>query len=144
MSGWKLIAIAGGGVLVVGGGYMAYKYLFAVPDTKPAPEPEKKKGILEKAFGWLLGEKATEKVGGWLGGVGDFFSSLLHSGSNFVDSTSALPGTILTLIKWVSIVGIILIAILVIVFCYRMAIGSTPDVAGGVSQIMSSVPTRPI
>ena len=140
MSGWKIVAIAGGGVLVIGGRYFIYDNFFNSTTTQPQPIPEKKKGIIQKAFGWLFGDGATEKVGGWLGGIGDFFSSLLHSGSNFVDSTSALPGTILTLIKWVSIVGIILIAILVIVFCYRMAIGSTPDVAGGVSQIVTSIP----
>ena len=98
------------------------------------------KGALERGFSWIFGESATEKVGNIFGVGCDFFSSFLHGSSNFIDATTALPGTLLTIIKWVSAVGVILIAILVIVFCYRMAIGDTPDLAGGVSQIVTSLP----
>ena len=44
------------------------------------------------------------------------------------------------MIKWVAIGGGILIAILVIIYAYRMAIGNTPDIAGGISQIAQVLP----
>ena len=109
-TGWSLIAIAGGGVIVVGGGYLIYKNWNSGSQTlEPPPPPKKKKGIFDKAFSFLFGDKATEKIGGILGDVTDFFSSLIHGGSSFVDGVSTIPSTVQQLIKWVAIIGIVLI-----------------------------------
>ena len=137
--GWKLVAIAGGGTIIIGGGYFIYQSFFKVSPPLEPPK-EKKKGKFEQAFSWLFGEGTTDKIGNVLGGVGDFLTSVLHGGSNFIDSTSQIPGTLITIITWGSIIGVVLIAILVIVFCYRMAIGDTPDLAGGITQIASAIP----
>ena len=114
---WKTVGIVGGGVIVIGGGFLLVKYLASGGEEKP-----KKKGILEKISSWLFGDKTADSLENW-------FDSLL-----------SIPANIQSLIKWVAIGGGILIAILVIVFAYRMAIGSTPDVPGAMSTIAYALP----
>ena len=65
MSGWKVVAILGGGVISIGGGYLAYNYLFS---SQPSESPPKKdKGVIQKGVDFLFGD------GGIFGSIGKLF-----------------------------------------------------------------------
>ena len=117
---WKTIGIIGGGIIVIGGGYLLIKFFGSQPEEE---EKKKKKGVIESIASWIFGDKMVDSVENWM------------------DSMLSIPANIQSLIKWVAIGGGVLIAVLVLVFAYRMAIGTTPDLPGSLSQLAYALPT---
>jgi len=126
---WTPVIVVGGGIALVGGGYLVYRCLFSAQQPPPPPEPKKNKGVLGKVFGWLIGDSATENALDSLG-------SIFRIPGNVVSVGESMGSAV----KWIAIGGGLLVALLIIVFAYRMAIGDTPDIAGGVSQMAQVVP----
>lgn len=96
-----------------------------------------------------MGQKASsasgsdiEEKGGILGIIAKFLGigGAWDSANEAVESIFGLPETVITVIKWVAIGAAVLAAIFILVFIWRMAKGDTPDVAGGVAQIVRMTP----
>ena len=118
---WKTIGIIGGGIIVIGGGYLLIKFFGSQPEEEKEKK-KKKKGVIESIASWIFGDKMVDSVENW------------------TDSMLSIPANIQSLIKWVAIGGGVLIAVLVLVFAYRMAIGNTPDLSGALSQLAYALP----
>ena len=119
---WKTIGIVGGGIIVIGGGYLLIKFLSSPSSPEEEKKEQKKKVIIESIASWLFGDRMTDSVE-------DCWDSMLN-----------IPAKLQSLIKWVAIGGGVLIAVLVLVFAYRMAIGNTPDLSGLLSQLAYALP----
>jgi len=96
-----------------------------------------------------MGQKAStgtgsdiEEQGGILGIIARFLGigGAWDSANGAVENLFELPEMVITIVKWVAIGAAVLAAIFIIVFIWRMAKGNTPDVAGGVAQIVSMTP----
>ena len=122
----SLVVLAGGGLALVAGGVAIW--YFSSPSSSSSSssstqtQPEKKKGVIEKIADFLFGE------------------TLIDNATTNAQDLAQLPHTLITILKWVAICGGVLISLLLIVFTYRMAIGNTPDVAGGIVQLTQAIP----
>ena len=126
--GLKFALIVGGGAVLLGGGYLAYRY-FSGTNVTPVPESKGKKS---GPFDWIVHNLTPV---GWLG-LDKVADQAVETGVDLLK----FPQEIMTIIKWTAVGGGVLIAVMLLVFTYRMAIGNTPDVAGGVAQVMGALP----
>jgi hypothetical protein len=116
--------------------------------TKPGEKPKKKHGWLYTIWsytptGWLVDE-LSQGDGGVVGAASDITGIDLSTASKSVTDIFSLPSTLISILKWVAIGLSVLIGVLVLVFIYRFAMGTTPDIVGGVTQIASVMPQAQI
>ena len=146
-TGLKFVAIAGGGAVIVGLGYVVwdkyttYKERNAADYERKQKELERAEKERNKGFWQRLGDnigdtvlkftglgskwynflgRTTDKAGDVVGNVAD----------NFIDLT--------TIVKYVVVGGAVLIGLLVIVFIGRMAMGNTPDPSASIVRVLDS------
>ena len=123
----KFVAIAGGGVVIAGLGYLAWDIY---QTSKKEKEREANKSWWDK-----LKDGVGNSALSFVTAPGKWFDALGQGLHNFGDLT--------TIFKWVLVGGSVLIGLALIVFIGRMAMGNTPDPTQAISsmaQLMESLP----